>query len=588
MNIDNFLFDNLLSVTKPARYIGREINQVKKDFDKQKIRFALCFPDTYEIGMSNLGLKIIYGILNSLDRVVCERVFSVWSDFEELLLKNSLEIFSLESKRALREFDIIGFSISHELSYTNVLNILKLGNIALKSAERKDSDPLVIAGGHACFNPEPMADFIDAFVIGEAEEIILEIIEVFEKHRDDRAGLLGELASLEGVYVPSLGKPQKRVKRRIINDFNNAYYPVNQIVPYINIVHDRISIEIMRGCTGGCRFCHACMVTRPVRLRDKAKVVELVKQAYDLTGYEEISLVSLSSADHPQIKEMMTLLNDYFKGKGINISLPSLRVESALRDLPALIGKTKKTTLTFALEAATERLRNVINKNIRIEDLFSVAMEAFKAGWRHLKLYFMIGLPTETQEDIEGIVKLCRELSALKKKIDGHPAAINITVSAFIPKPHTSFQWEKMEDIEVLKRRAGFIRDSLKSNLFKVDVHNIESSFLEAVFSRGDRKLGGVILTAFNSGCRFDNWSDRFNFKTWIDAFQKEGIDPYVYAGKMSFDDTLSWDIIDTGAGRDFLIKENKLAGSSTSSPGCEVNDCRNSCGACVMVGNKI
>ncbi|MBM3253924.1 MAG: TIGR03960 family B12-binding radical SAM protein [Candidatus Omnitrophica bacterium] len=581
MDIHNFLFNSLLSVTKPARYIGKEINQVVKDFDRQDVKFALCFPDIYEVGMSHLGFKIIYGILNSLEGVVCERVFSPWGDFEELLIKNSIEIFSLESKRPLRDFDIIGFSISHELNYTNVLNILKLANIRLRSTERNDNDPLIIAGGYSCFNPEPIADFIDAFVIGEAEEVILEIIDVFRSHKCNKDGLLKELASLEGVYVPVLYEPPKRIRKRIVSDFNNAYYPVKQIVPYISIIHDRISMEIMRGCVGSCRFCQAGMLTRPVRLRSPDKILELVKDTYISTGYEEISLVSLSSIDHPSIKEIIAELNKYFSPKGVGISLPSLRIENALKDIPLLISKTRKTTLTFAPEAGTERLLNVINKNIEIDGLFIAAEEAFRQGWRHLKLYFMIGLPTEKEEDLQGIVILCRQLSQLKKKLDGHPAGINISLSSFIPKPHTPFQWEKMEDISMLKEKARFIKNSLKSRLFKVDVHNIESSFLEAVFSRGDKILSRVILTAFNSGCRFDNWTDKFDFNIWMDSFKKEGINPHNYLNNRTFDDMFSWDIIDTGVSKDFLMRENMLAKFSMASPGCELDACKNYCNVC-------
>lgn len=566
MNIDNFLFNNLLSVTKPARYIGREINQVVKDFDKQEVKFALCFPDIYEVGMSHLGFKIIYGLLNSIEGVVCERVFSPWSDFEELLIKNSIPLFSLESKRPLEDFDIIGFSLSHELNYTNVLNILKLANIRLRSFERDDKDPLIIAGGYCCFNPEPMTGFIDIFVIGEAEEVILEIIEVFKAYKGKREALLKNLSLLEGVYVPSFYEPPNRIKKRVISDFNNAYYPVDQIVPYISIIHDRLSIEIMRGCIGGCRFCNAGMVTRPVRLRKPDRILELAKQTYERTGYEEISLVSLSSIDHPCIKEIITGLNGYFNEKGIGISLPSLRIENALKDIPVLISKTRKTTLTFAPEAGTERLLNVINKNIKLDNLFAAAEEAFRAGWRHLKLYFMLGLPTETEEDIQGIVKMCRELSQFKKKFDGHPASINISISAFIPKPHTPFQWEGMEEMLLLKEKVRFVKDSLKSRLFKVDAHNIESSFLEAVFSRGDRKLGKVILTAFNKGCRFDNWTDKFRFDLWMKSFEEENIEPCSYTRSRNFDEAFSWDVIDTLISKEFLIKENRLAKTKVES----------------------
>ncbi|MFH0839371.1 MAG: TIGR03960 family B12-binding radical SAM protein [Candidatus Omnitrophota bacterium] len=562
IDIEDFLFNNLLAVSKPARYIGKEINEVKKDFDAQEIKFALCFPDIYEVGMSHLGFKILYGILNSMDGVVCERVFSPWPDFEELLLKNSIELFSLESKKPLKEFDVIGFSLSHELNYTNMLNILKLGNIGLKSDARGDDEPIVIAGGHACVNPEPIADFIDAFVIGEAEEVIAEIIEVCKSCKKKKDSILRALAAIEGIYVPSLYTPQKKIKKRFISDFNNAYYPADQIVPYISIIHDRISLEIMRGCAGGCRFCQAGMVTRPLRYRTPEKILEIANRTYALTGYEEISLMSLSSIAHPCLTDIITLLNECFNKKGVSISLPSLRVEENLKNLPFLIAKTKKTGLTFAPEAGSERLRNVIRKNINMDNLFSVAQEAFKAGWKHLKLYFIIGLPGETMEDIDGIVRLVRDLSDLKKAYDNRPAHITISLSAFIPKPHTPFQWEKMEDSVILKERINNIQRKLRKNIFKVDSHNIESSFIEAVFSRGDRKLGAVLLTAFKSGCRFDNWTDRFNFTLWLDAFRKENIDPYKYTSYKDFADPLSWDIIDVGIGRDFLIKENECAQS--------------------------
>ncbi len=579
IDLDKLLFDNLANVNKPGRYIGREINSVSKDFNKQDVKFALCFPDTYEVGMSHLGFKIIYQILNSIDGVVCERFFSPWGDFEEFLKKHSLEIFSLESRRPLKEFDIIGFSIAHELNYTNALNILKLGNVNLRANERTKNEPLIIAGGYSCFNPEPLSDFIDAFVIGEAEEVLFEIIETYKDARSNKDKLLNNLASLNGIYVPSLYEeklgpgdgsfkglvPRKdnlplKICKRYLSDFNSAYYPTDQIVPYINIIHDRISIEIMRGCARRCRFCQASSVTRPVRFRNPDKVLELAKDTYRMTGYEEISLVSLSSIDHPDIKDIILRLNEYFSSKGISVSLPSLRVEKALRNVPSLISQTKKTGLTFAPEAGTERLRKVLSKNIDIDNLFTACQEAFEAGWRHLKLYFMIGLPTETEEDLKGIAKMSRDLSRLRIKVDGHPSTINASLASFIPKAHTSFQWNAMEDIGVLKEKANLLKSMLRKGVYKVNVHNIESSFIEAVFSRGDRKLSKVLLSAFENGCKFDNWKDSFKFNTWIDAFSKTGTDPYEYTKKRDFEDTMAWDMIDIGIDKDSLVKENMLA----------------------------
>jgi len=562
--MDN-LNELLLQVQKPARYIGGEWNMVRKEWTPDKVKVLLAFPEVYEVGMSYLGLKILYGILNKRDDCLCERVFSPWSDFEEILRKNKMSLFSLESRRAIKDFDIIGISLAYELNYTNVLNLLDLGGIPIRSSERSEDDPIIIAGGPACYNPEPMAEFIDAFVVGDGEEAVCDLVDKF-KLPLGRKELLRELAKIPGVYVPSLYEasynddgtiksflPKEKdlplkIQKRVVKDLNSSFYPTDQLVPYIQIVHDRIMLEIMRGCKHACKFCQAGTTYRPRRERSKETVVRIAKEAYSKTGYEEITLLSLSSGDHSEIKEIIEELNREFKAKGISISVPSLRIEDSLSKIPALIAQVKKSGLTFAPEAGSECLRKVIGKNIDIEKLMEALRESYRSGWRRVKLYFMIGLPTEKNEDLENIVKLLYKVSNLKREVDGKDAQVTASINAFVPKPHTPFQWEPMESIDILSGKKKFLRDNVRSRFVEMDFNSFYAGYLEAVFARGDRRLSGVVHEAWKKGARFDGWKEHFNFDLWMGSFKAAGVDPDFYAGRRrSPDEILPWNFIDIG-----------------------------------------
>ncbi len=563
----------LLTVRKPGRYVGGEWNAVKKEWTADKVKFLLAFPDVYEIGMSHLGIKIIYGILNDRQDALCERAFAPWPDFEKVLRDNNIPLFSLESRKPLKDFDIVGFSLAYELSYTNVINMLDQGGIPIKSSDRRDSDPIVIAGGPCCYNPEPMADFVDAFVIGDGEEIIGEIIDKYKSARhkaepsqrgqDARNNILRELAKIEGVYVPSLYKVEynddktiksfsssggefpEKIRKRSVRDLDKAYYPVKQIVPNIEVVHDRITIEIMRGCKHACSFCAASATYRPCRERSKSNILDLARRAYDDTGYDEISLLSLSSGDHSEIIEIVRELNKEFKDKSVSVSMPSLRVEDILKHLPTLISEVKKSGLTFAPEAASARLRAVINKKIDIDKLYDAVRESFKMGWRRVKLYFMIGLPSESDEDITEISAMVNKISNLKRDIDSRPANVAVSVNAFIPKPHTFFEREGMEARGGLSRRKELLRAGIKSRSIELSFHPVEISLLEAVFSRGDRRLGQAILLSWSYGARFDGWQEMFAPDLWSKAFEALGIDPDFYSTRpRSMEEKLPWEFI--------------------------------------------
>ncbi|MFH0763747.1 MAG: TIGR03960 family B12-binding radical SAM protein [Candidatus Omnitrophota bacterium] len=558
----------LLMVQKPGRYAGGEWNAVKKEWTDGLVKVCLAFPDVYEVGMSYLGIKILYGILNERKDSLCERVFAPWKDFENILRGNNIKLFSLESRKPLNEFDIIGFSFAYELTYTNVLNILDLGGIPLRSSERGDNDPLVIAGGSSCYNPEPMAEFIDAFVIGDGEEAIVEIIDAYRKpkteNRKPRHELLIELAKIEGVYVPSLYKVEynpdgtiskfcpaeknvpERIKKRVVKNLDTAFYPTKQIVPNIQIVHDRIALEIMRGCKHACKFCQAAATYRPARERSKDNIVKLARESYLNTGYDEISCLSLSSVDHSKLIEIIECLNDEFSARAVSISVPSLRIEDKLSDLPVLISKVKKSGLTFAPEAASPRLRKILNKNIDIEKLFKALEESFKAGWRHVKLYFMIGSPGEEDEDVLDIAGLVHKISDLKKLVDGHPAHITVSVNPFVPKPHTPFELEAMDPVGELERKRGILKNAVRSKIIELDFHPFRMSRLEAMFSRGDRRLAGAIYEAWKRGSRFDAWQDILDMGAWNDAFRDSGVDQDFYVKrKISKSEVLPWGFID-------------------------------------------
>lgn len=559
--------DLLLSVTRPARYIGGEINAVKKDLTKVDVTVCLCFPDTYDIGMSHLGLRILYDVINNRKEYAAERVFSPWVDMEEKMRHQGIPLWSLESQRPVKDFDILGFSLQVELSYTNVLNILSLAGIPLKASERDRRFPLVIAGGVCCLNPEPLAEFIDVFVIGEAEEVMLELLETYRRHeaghRKNKDVFLKVVSGIEGVYVPSCYDPnQGKIKKRFVKNLDSVLDEQNWMVPYVDIVHDRLSLEIMRGCPHHCRFCQARSSFAPLRIASKEKILKNLRRLYRQTGYEEISLLSLSSSDHPDICGLVGGIMAEFKDKGVSVSLPSLRARHLVGELSQMLSMMRKTTLTFAPEAGSERLRGVIRKDVGMEELFSVAGQAYRAGYRFLKLYFMIGLPTETKEDLNAIEDVCRRLVFLKKEIDGHPARLNVSISNFVPKPHTPFQWQAMASVEEIYSRQGDLKSAFRNlrGRAQLKFHNVEMSFLEAVLSRGDRSLSSVILQAFHQGAKFDAWEHGFNFRIWQEAFQRSGIDPATYVQARLLSERLPWDFIDVGIPAEIFKAEARLA----------------------------
>lgn len=603
MDIKKILFEELLdNVEKPGRYTGKEFNEIVKEGDMSTVKIALAFPDLYEIGMSYLGFKILYEIINKIDGALAERVFSPAVDMEKLLRERKLPIFSLETYRPLNTFDIVGFTIQHELSYSNILNLLELGQIPLRSEERKEDAPLIIAGGPGTFNAEPLSAFIDLFVIGEGEEIVGEIIEVYKRWKDkkqSRAKLLEELAHLKGIYVPSFYKvtylkdgrvesvtPKKEtyhsvIKKRIISNFDQVPYPLFPVVPNIDVVHDRITLEIFRGCTQGCRFCQAGMIYRPVREKSVNTLLELAEKILSHTGYEEISLSSLSSSDYSEIERLITLLVDRFKEKGVGVSLPSLRIDSFSVALAQQVQRVRKTGITLAPEVGTQRLRDVINKNVQEEDLYSSIEAAFKGGWRKIKLYFMVGLPTETEEDVEGIVRLVSKVDRMGKEITGRKISINISVSAFVPKPHTPFQWEAQEERDILSKKIRYLKNRLNWRNISFSYPDINRIYLEAVFARGDRRLGEVLERAHYLGCKFDAWREHFNFEAWQQAFNESGLNMEFYANRVrQEDEILPWDHISCGVKKKYLLEEKKKALKGETTPDCRFENCTE-CGVC-------
>ncbi|MEW5758398.1 MAG: TIGR03960 family B12-binding radical SAM protein [Candidatus Omnitrophota bacterium] len=552
--------DYLLQVRKPARYIGGEWNTIKKDPKTCDIKFALCFPDIYELGMSYLGLRILYGLLNEQKDICCERVFAPADDFEKILRDNKIPLFSLENRVPLKEFDIIGFSLTYELNYTNVLNMLDLSGLPLLSKDRTILHPLVIGGGNCTLNPEPVADFFDLFLVGDAEEAILEILEVYRNNRKlDRRELLLEFSNIEGVHVPSF-ENKKTIKKRVVKDLNTAYFPKNWIVPYIEIVHDRLSLEIARGCPNNCYFCQARVYYWPYRER---KVDVLKKQLIDLynnTGYEEVSLMGLSASDYLNLDNFIGEVYDFCNERKIALSFPSIRANSLVTRLGGLLSKVKKTTITFAPETASLRLRCVLNKNLNIEELKKTSQELFKAGYLHIKLYFMIGIPTETEEELEQIINLSREIFDVGKRVSNKKIFLNLSISNLIPKPHTALQWLAFDNAINLKRKEEYLRVNLKkiSSSLKISFHNLETSIIEAVLSRGDRALGRIIYRVWQKGAKFDGWQDHFNFYLWQDSFREENINLDSYLKQRDIRDTLPWDYIDTGLNKQFLINNYK------------------------------
>jgi len=542
----------LPNVLKPARYIGNEINSIHKDWEKISLKVLLAYPDTYEIGMSNLGIQILYHILNDQKDVLAERASAPWPDMEEQLKINDAPLFSLESWRPLNEFNLIGFSLGHELTYTNIINMLQLGRIPIWQKDRKDSDPLVMGGGPCVFNPEPVADFFDFFVIGEAEEVILEIVDALRKTpNDSRLAKLKTLSTIPGVYVPSISKS---VTKRFIPDLNNAPYPTKPIIPFIEAIHDRAVVEIMRGCKWGCKFCQAGWTYRPVREKSMEQAIRIADEIIKNTGYEELSLISLSSSDYSKIDELAKTLAKKYEDQRINLSLPSMRTNTFTVKLAKETSRVRHSGVTLAPEAGTQRLRDMIGKNMTEEHIFEGVRAAFEEGIESIKLYFMLGLPTETEEDLIGICELAKNILGIGKGYTKR-ARITVNLATFIPKPHTPFQWERQISIEETLEQQRFIKNNLKARGIEVRWHQAEASFLEGVFSRGDRKLSKVIEKAWQLGARLDAWSEHLKFDLWQKAFAECGIDPNQYLKARGADEPLPWDHIQTGISKEALLR---------------------------------
>lgn len=566
--------DILAQIQKPGRYIGNEWNVSRKDFARAYIKFALCFPDLYEVGMSNLGMRIIYGILNNIGDVCCERFFSPAPDMEESLRRNKTGILSLESKMGLDKFDIAGFSLAYELSYINALSILDLASLPLKSEERDYRHPLVIAGGPCMANPEPVCDFFDIFVIGEAEDSIIELIDIYRGMKEEyktgrmsKQDLLWEFAKIEGIYIPSFYdvrygltgkieefKPKRagaplKIKKRIVKDLDKAYFPVSWTVPFIQIIHDRITLEIMRGCPNRCRFCQARQLYFPFRKRSPDNLLKLADESLRSSGYEEIALSGLSVSDYPGIEKLAEMFINTFKERCVSISLPSIKPRDVVAGLSSSIAAFKKTSLTFAPEAASERLRSILGKNFDLGNFSETVKHLQPLGYKHIKLYFMIGLPTETESDLDAIADFCLSVSDLGRESGGRPIQLNISINTLIPKPHTAFQWFAMEHPEKVKYKQNYLKQRFsRYKKMKLSFHDVQLSYLEALLSRGDRRLSRVILDVFKRGAKFDAWEEHFDFEKWQAAFKESGIDPEFYLREKDKSDLLPWGFLDLGA----------------------------------------
>lgn len=597
MDLKEKIEKHLLEVQKPSRYIGGEVGSVIKDKSKVDVRFAFCFPDTYDIGMSHIGMKILYSLKNERENYWCERCFAPSEDFEEIMRKNDIPLYALESLDPIKDFDFIGFTLQYELSYTNILNMLDLAGIPIFAKDRTpELTQIVVAGGPCVCNPEPLADFFDLFILGEGEEVNLELMDLYWEMKQQgatRIEFLRKAAQIEGIYVPQFyrfsykedgtidrveatdGAPAT-VKKRIIKDFDKVYYPDNFVVPFTEIVHDRVSVEVLRGCIRGCRFCQAGFIYRPFREKSTDTIYNETRCLCENTGYDEVSLASLSTSDHSEIDPMLTRLIDYTAGERINLSLPSLRVDNFSESLLEKIKKVRKSGLTFAAEGGTQRLRDVINKNVTEEEIINTCRIAFEGGYSSVKLYFMMGLPTETDEDIVGIAELAQRIVDLFYSIENRPKGrgvqVSVSCATFVPKPFTPFQFEPQDTREMIEHKQKLLLDSVKTKKIKVSYHDPNVSMLEAILAKGDRRLCGVVYAAWKKGCKFDSWEEYYRFDKWLEAFGECGIDPAFYANRRSgFDEILPWDHLDYLVSKEFLVRENKTAHESRTTPNCRL-----------------
>ena len=579
--------DILCKVEKPSRYVGGELNQVIKNPEDVNIRFAFCFPDVYEVGMSHLGTRILYHTINERKDTYCERVFAPWPDMEALMRENDIKLFTLETKTSLDKFDMLGFTLQYEMSYTNILNMLDMSGIAIRASERGEDAPIIMAGGPCAYNPEPLYDIVDFFEIGEGEEMMNDVLEVYARHKEagtfNKKKFLREISKIGGIYVPSLYdvtynedgtikefKPKyddvpAKVKKRIVNDFDSVAFPDEMIVPYTEIVHDRVVLETARGCTNGCRFCQAGMIYRPVREKTTNTLIEQARKALKATGYDEVSLASLSICDYSNIQNLISSLVLEHEADKVGIALPSIRVDAFSVDLIKEIQKVRKTGLTFAPEAGSQRMRDIINKGLTEERILEAAKSAFESGWSTIKLYFILGLPYETTEDAAGIGELAEKMAdvyfGIPKDVRNKGLKITVSTSILVPKPFTPFQWAPMARPEIVDERIKAVRGAIKSRSIVYNYHEQETSFMEAVFARGDRRTCDVLIKAFEKGAKFDGWSEYFNMEIWKEAMEECNLDAdfYVYRER-GYDEVLPWDFIDIGVNRKYLERENEKA----------------------------